>query len=211
MREAWVDAARRASSGRPRRCSSTCARHRRRAARAPADDMSRAAVAQLACASTKRMAASAARPSFRRRRCCSTCWRWPPAATRARARCSRRRCDQMAAGGMYDHVGGGFARYSTDERWHVPHFEKMLYDNAQLARVYAGAFRLTGDERLRFVAEDIDVPAARNAPGRCAGGLRLRAGRRCRGRRGQVPRLDAGRVPRRARRRCTRPPRVCMG
>jgi uncharacterized protein YyaL (SSP411 family) len=61
---------------------------------------------------------------------------------------------QMAAGGIYDHVGGGFARYSTDTRWHVPHFEKMLYDNAQLARVYAGAFRLTGDERLRFVAED---------------------------------------------------------
>jgi uncharacterized protein YyaL (SSP411 family) len=61
---------------------------------------------------------------------------------------------QMAAGGIYDHVGGGFARYSTDARWHVPHFEKMLYDNAQLARVYAGAFRLTGDERLRFVAAD---------------------------------------------------------
>ena len=61
---------------------------------------------------------------------------------------------QMAAGGMLDHVGGGFARYSTDQRWHVPHFEKMLYDNAQLARLYAGAYRLTGDERLRFVAED---------------------------------------------------------
>ncbi|MDH3209891.1 MAG: thioredoxin domain-containing protein, partial [Burkholderiaceae bacterium] len=60
----------------------------------------------------------------------------------------------MVSGGMYDHVGGGFARYSTEQRWHVPHFEKMLYDNAQLARVYAGAFRLTGDERLRFVAED---------------------------------------------------------
>ncbi|MGE5337978.1 MAG: thioredoxin domain-containing protein, partial [Gemmatimonadota bacterium] len=60
----------------------------------------------------------------------------------------------MAAGGMYDHVGGGFARYSTDARWHVPHFEKMLYDNAQLVRVYAGAYCLTGDERLRFVAED---------------------------------------------------------
>jgi uncharacterized protein len=59
----------------------------------------------------------------------------------------------MAAGGMLDHVGGGFARYSTDERWHVPHFEKMLYDNAQLARVYAGAYRLTGDERMREVAE----------------------------------------------------------
>ena len=60
----------------------------------------------------------------------------------------------MAAGGVYDHVGGGFARYSTDARWHVPHFEKMLYDNAQLARAYAGAWRLTGDPRLRFVAED---------------------------------------------------------
>ena len=61
---------------------------------------------------------------------------------------------QMAAGGMYDHVGGGFARYSTDRHWHVPHFEKMLYDNAQLARIYAGAFALTGDDRFRFVAED---------------------------------------------------------
>ncbi len=60
----------------------------------------------------------------------------------------------MAGGGLYDHVGGGFARYSTDARWHVPHFEKMLCDNAQLARVCAGAFRLTGDDRLRFVAED---------------------------------------------------------
>ena len=60
----------------------------------------------------------------------------------------------MAAGGIYDHIGGGFARYSTDQRWHVPHFEKMLYDNAQLVRVYLGAYRLTSDERLRFVAED---------------------------------------------------------
>ncbi len=60
----------------------------------------------------------------------------------------------MAAGGICDHVGGGFARYSTDERWHVPHFEKMLYDNAQLVRLYVGAWRLTGDERLREVAEE---------------------------------------------------------
>jgi hypothetical protein len=60
----------------------------------------------------------------------------------------------MALGGIYDHVGGGFARYSTDERWHVPHFEKMLYDNVQLVRVYVGAFRLTGEEHFRFVAED---------------------------------------------------------
>src|SRR5438876_666988 len=48
-----------------------------------------------------------------------------------------RTLDRMAAGGMYDHVGGGFHRYSVDARWHVPHFEKMLYDNAQLARLYA--------------------------------------------------------------------------
>ena len=61
---------------------------------------------------------------------------------------------RMSEGGTYDHVGGGFARYSTDRRWHVPHFEKMLYDNAQLARVYVGAWRLTGERRLRFVAED---------------------------------------------------------
>src|SRR5690606_4272087 len=60
----------------------------------------------------------------------------------------------MAAGGLYDHVGGGFARYSTDAHWQVPHFEKMLCDNALLARVYAGAWRLSGDPRLRFVAED---------------------------------------------------------
>jgi uncharacterized protein YyaL (SSP411 family) len=61
---------------------------------------------------------------------------------------------QMACGGIYDQVGGGFARYATDQHWRVPHFEKMLYDNVQLARVLAGAFRLTGEERLRFVAED---------------------------------------------------------
>ena len=47
--------------------------------------------------------------------------------------------DAMAAGGIYDHVGGGFARYSTDERWLVPHFEKMLYDNALLARDLRGS------------------------------------------------------------------------
>ena len=45
--------------------------------------------------------------------------------------------DRMARGGIYDHVGGGFHRYSVDAHWHVPHFEKMLYDNAQLARLYA--------------------------------------------------------------------------
>lgn len=57
----------------------------------------------------------------------------------------------MARGGIYDHVGGGFARYSTDERWHVPHFEKMLYDNAQLVSLYAHAYQLTGHALYRDV------------------------------------------------------------
>jgi uncharacterized protein YyaL (SSP411 family)/aryl-alcohol dehydrogenase-like predicted oxidoreductase len=59
--------------------------------------------------------------------------------------------DAMAAGGIYDHIGGGFARYSTDERWLVPHFEKMLYDNALLARVYVEAYQVTKDENYRRV------------------------------------------------------------
>ncbi|MGN6429212.1 MAG: thioredoxin domain-containing protein [Gaiellaceae bacterium] len=61
--------------------------------------------------------------------------------------------DGMAAGGMYDLLGGGFHRYSVDERWLVPHFEKMLYDNALLAPVYLHAWVVTGDERYREVAE----------------------------------------------------------
>ena len=54
--------------------------------------------------------------------------------------------DRMAQGGMYDHVGGGFARYSVDAQWLVPHFEKMLYDNAQLAVAYTEAYQVTGNE-----------------------------------------------------------------
>ncbi|MEK9659236.1 MAG: thioredoxin domain-containing protein [Chloroflexota bacterium] len=61
--------------------------------------------------------------------------------------------ERMAAGGMHDQVGGGFARYSVDERWLVPHFEKMLYDNAQLALAYLEAHLLTGEPWLRAVAE----------------------------------------------------------
>ncbi|HEY6080770.1 MAG TPA: thioredoxin domain-containing protein [Polyangiaceae bacterium] len=69
----------------------------------------------------------------------------------------RRTLDGMKAGGMYDQLGGGFARYSTDERWHVPHFEKMLYDNAQLARVYTEAFQLTREpEYARIARETLD-------------------------------------------------------
>ncbi len=54
--------------------------------------------------------------------------------------------DAMARGGIHDHLGGGFARYSTDAQWHVPHFEKMLYDNAQLLRLYADGARLLGGD-----------------------------------------------------------------
>jgi len=61
--------------------------------------------------------------------------------------------DSMAAGGMYDLLGGGFHRYSVDELWLVPHFEKMLYDNALLAPVYLHAWVVTGEERYREVAE----------------------------------------------------------
>jgi uncharacterized protein YyaL (SSP411 family) len=65
-----------------------------------------------------------------------------------------RTLDRMAAGGMYDQVGGGFHRYSTDERWHVPHFEKMLCDNALLARLYTRAWQVTGDAAYRRVAAE---------------------------------------------------------
>lgn len=62
---------------------------------------------------------------------------------------------KMAAGGMHDHIGGGFHRYSVDRYWHVPHFEKMLYDQAQLASTYLDAFQITGDQRYESVARDI--------------------------------------------------------
>ncbi len=63
--------------------------------------------------------------------------------------------EHMARGGMYDHLGGGFHRYSTDARWLVPHFEKMLYDNAQLARAYLMGYQATGRAEFRTVAEQI--------------------------------------------------------
>jgi len=63
--------------------------------------------------------------------------------------------DAMAAGGIHDQLGGGFARYSTDDRWLVPHFEKMLYDNALLTRAYLHGYLVTGDVRYRTVVEDI--------------------------------------------------------
>ena len=73
--------------------------------------------------------------------------------------------DAMAAGGIYDHVGGGFHRYSVDAQWLVPHFEKMLYDNAMLARVYLLAHRAFGrPDDARVVRETLDYLLAEMAP-----------------------------------------------
>ena len=86
----------------------------------------------------------------------------------APASASSSRCDQMAHGGIHDHLGGGFARYSVDERWLVPHFEKMLYDNAQLLELYAlgGA----GDRRRRSSARAAEgIVAWLDARDGCAG------------------------------------------
>lgn len=61
---------------------------------------------------------------------------------------------RMAYGGIYDHIGGGFSRYSVDIKWHVPHFEKMLYDNGQLISLYAKAYANSGNELYKVVAEE---------------------------------------------------------
>ena len=63
--------------------------------------------------------------------------------------------DHMAAGGMYDHLGGGFHRYSVDRLWHVPHFEKMLYDQAQLTVAYLEAYQITGRAEYAAIARDV--------------------------------------------------------
>ena len=119
---------------------------------------------------------------------------------------SRRRSTRCAPAGIWDQLGGGFHRYSTDERWLVPHFEKMLYDNALLLRLYVDGWRAFGDERYAATARDI----ARLRPprdGRPGGRLLRHAGRRQRGRGGAVLRLDARRG-RRSVRAATRRPRA---
>jgi len=76
---------------------------------------------------------------------------------------------KMAAGGMHDHIGGGFHRYSVDRYWHVPHFEKMLYDQAQLASAYLDAFQITKDRQYAEVARDILDYVARDMTSRDGG------------------------------------------
>ena len=75
-------------------------------------------------------------------------------------------CERMAAGGMHDQLGGGFARYSVDAEWLVPHFEKMLYDNAQLMHLYLDAYLVSGETRfadivretVRYILRDMTHP-----------------------------------------------------
>ena len=116
--------------GRPTRACST--RRSRRCGRAP----------------TWSAAASAARPSSRPPR------RWSCCSPAARARSVETTLDAMLAGGIYDQIGGGFSRYSVDADWLVPHFEKMLYDNALLARAYLHGWQALGHERYRRVCEE---------------------------------------------------------
>ena len=62
--------------------------------------------------------------------------------------------EKMANGGIYDQIGGGFYRYSTDQHWGIPHFEKMLYDNGPLLRLYANTWLITGDPLFKKIAEE---------------------------------------------------------
>ena len=145
--EAWRGAARRASSARRR----SLAEHIR-VGRAAAAVAGAARATTLLDDGAARTCAAAFDPQWGG-------WggapKFPPAPVlefllrRGEEEMTRRTLDAMALGGMYDLVGGGFHRYSVDERWLVPHFEKMLYDNALLASVYLHAARRFGDERYR--------------------------------------------------------------
>ena len=79
---------------------------------------------------------------------------WKSTGTKEALEMVEKTLDKMAKGGIYDHLGGGFHRYSVDERWLIPHFEKMLYDNALLSRTYLEAYQATRKENYRRVAEE---------------------------------------------------------
>jgi uncharacterized protein YyaL (SSP411 family) len=76
---------------------------------------------------------------------------------------------EMSKGGMHDHLGGGFHRYSTDQRWHIPHFEKMLYDQAILSRTYLEAYQITRDEKYAQTAREIFRYVLRDMTGSSGG------------------------------------------
>ncbi|WP_447972228.1 aldo/keto reductase [Nitrospira sp. Kam-Ns4a] len=114
-----------------------------------------AAVAQLAADFDPRYGGFGGAPKFPPATALTLLLRWHRRTGDARAlQMVRKTLDAMAAGGIYDQIGGGFARYATDERWLVPHFEKMLYDNALLARVYLEAYQATGAVEYRRIATE---------------------------------------------------------
>jgi uncharacterized protein YyaL (SSP411 family) len=80
---------------------------------------------------------------------------WKSTGSKKALEMAEKTLQKMAGGGIYDHLGGGFHRYSVDERWLIPHFEKMLYDNALLSRTYFEAYQATQKERYRRVGEEI--------------------------------------------------------
>ncbi len=80
---------------------------------------------------------------------------WKSAGSKKALEMAEKTLEKMAGGGIYDHLGGGFHRYSVDERWLIPHFEKMLYDNALLSKTYFEAYQATQKERYRRVGEEI--------------------------------------------------------
>ena len=138
-----ADALQAARSSRARR-----ARRTRRCRRRPCSPSSPARI--VAGASTRSMAACRARRNSRNAAFFGLLWRGGARAT-ATASCSKRstsRSTQSCQGGIYDHLGGGFARYSVDERWLVPHFEKMLYDNALLIDLMTEVWQETGSAAL---------------------------------------------------------------
>lgn len=80
---------------------------------------------------------------------------WKRTRTKIALEMVEKTLEKMAQGGIYDHLGGGFHRYSTDDRWLIPHFEKMLYDNALLSRTYFEAYQATQKEEYRQVGEEV--------------------------------------------------------
>ncbi len=117
----------------------------------PGDEVIEAALAQLRQGFDARWGGFGPAPKFPQHMAVELILARGTAADQAMA---LRTLDAMWEGGMYDHLGGGFARYSVDGQWLVPHFEKMLYDNAQLAACYLSAFQATGEARYGQVARE---------------------------------------------------------
>ena len=189
--------ARRGAASRPRRSRRRCGEHlaaaRRRARAVPERDARRLRRRRRSRpASTRAGAASAARPKFPSPSNLVLPARSGRRRDEAARRCWSRTLDHMARGGIHDQLAGGFHRYSTDAQWLVPHFEKMLYDNAALARLYAEADAARAGARLRARGASHPRLRARGAD-RAPRRLPLRDRRGDRRPRGRLLHLDARR------------------